>query len=254
MNLQSKRALVTGGTRGIGQAAVEALVKAGVRVAINSSRSASVEAEVRRLKGDGHVVAAPGDLSTVAGCQGVVDHAVSALGGLDILINNAGVGGAKPIEEVTADDWDTTINLNLRAVYFCTKFAIPALRNAKGCVVNVASILGLGGRGSGLSLYCASKGGVVNLTRDLAIELAPDIRVNLSPGAVDTEMLREVGRIMGHGDVAAGYKLLTQNWPIKRVAHPSEIASLIAYLASDAASFITGSIQVVDGGVTAKVG
>ena len=255
MNLQSKRALVTGGTRGIGQATVEALVKAGARVAINSSRPASVEAEVRRLKGDGHVVAAPGDLSTVAGCQRVVEQAVSALGGLDILINNAGVGGAKPIEEVTADDWDATINLNLRAVYFCTKFAIPALRDAKGCIVNVASILGLGGRGSGLSLYCASKGGVVNLTRDLAIELAPDIRVNcVCPGAVDTEMLQQVGRLMGHGDVAAGYKLLTQNRPIKRVAHPSEIASLISYLASDAASFITGSIQVVDGGVTAKAG
>ena len=125
----------------------------------------------------------------------------------------------------------------------------------KGNVVNVASILGLGGRGAGLSLYCASKGGVVNLTRDLAIELAPDIRVNcICPGAVDTEMLQEVGRSLGKGDVTAGYAILTQNRPMKRVARASEIANAILYFASDLASFVTGSIKVVDGGVMAKAG
>jgi NAD(P)-dependent dehydrogenase (short-subunit alcohol dehydrogenase family) len=119
----------------------------------------------------------------------------------------------------------------------------------------VASILGLSGRGAGLSLYCASKGGVVNLTRDAAIELAPDIRVNcLCPGAVDTEMLQDLGRQLGQGDMAAGYAILTQNRPMRRLAHPWEMANAILYLASELASFVTGSIHVVDGGVTARAG
>jgi NAD(P)-dependent dehydrogenase (short-subunit alcohol dehydrogenase family) len=147
------------------------------------------------------------------------------------------------------------VNVNLRAVFFCTRYAVPALRAAKGAIVNVASILGLGGRGGGLSLYCASKGGVVNLTRDLAIELAPDVRVNcVCPGAVDTEMLQELGRALGDGDVAAGYDVLTRHRPMPRVARAAEIASAILWLASDAASFATGAIQVVDGGVMAKAG
>jgi NAD(P)-dependent dehydrogenase (short-subunit alcohol dehydrogenase family) len=255
MNLHAKRVLVTGGTRGIGRATVEAFLEAGARVAVNGSRAASVAAELERLGAGERAVPATGDLSTVQGCRQVVEGAIKALGGLDVLVNNAGIGGTKRIEDVTAEDWDSTININLRAVYFCAKYAIAALRQARGNIVNVASVLGLGGRGSGLSLYCASKGGVVNLTRDLAIELAPDIRVNcVCPGAVDTEMLQDVGRALGNGDVAAGYAILTQHRPIKRVAHPAEIASFITYLASDKASFITGSIHAVDGGVTAKFG
>jgi NAD(P)-dependent dehydrogenase (short-subunit alcohol dehydrogenase family) len=255
MNLAGKRVLVTGGTRGIGRATVEAFLQAGARVAVNGSSADSVSSALAGLGAGDRAVAAPGDLGQVPGCQQVVERAVASLGGLDILVNNAGVGSPKPFEETTAVDWDATVNINLRAVYFCTKYAVPALRRAKGNVVNVASILGLGGRGAGLSLYCASKGGVVNLTRDLAIELAPDIRVNcICPGAVDTEMLQELGRSLGKGDVTAGYAILTQNRPMKRVARASEIANAILYFASDLASFVTGSIQVVDGGVMAKAG
>jgi NAD(P)-dependent dehydrogenase (short-subunit alcohol dehydrogenase family) len=106
-----------------------------------------------------------------------------------------------------------------------------------------------------LTLYCASKDGVVNMSRDLAMELAPDIRVNcVCPGAVDTEMLQDLGRELGKGDVSAGYAILTQNRPMKRVARAPEIANAILYLASDLASFVTGSIHAIDGGVTAKAG
>ncbi len=256
MNVAGKRVLVTGGTRGIGRATVEAFLAAGARVAVNGSSEGSVAKALAELKADERAVAAAGDLSEVAGCRRVVEGAVEALGGLDVLVNNAGVDGPKkPIEEITAEDWDATVNVNLRAVFFCTRYAVPALRAAKGNVVNVASILGLGGRGIGLSLYCASKGGVVNLTRDAAIELAPDIRVNcVCPGAVDTEMLQELGRSLGQGDVAAGYAKLTQNRPMQRVARPAEIANAILWLASSLASFATGAIQVVDGGVMAKAG
>ena len=256
MNLTGKRVLVTGGTRGIGRATVEAFLAAGARVAVNGSSAASVAAALEGIGERERAVAAPGDLGEVAGCRRVVEGAAEALGGLDVLVNNAGVGGPqKPIGEITAEEWDATVNINLRAVFFCTRYAVPALRAAKGSIVNVASILGLGGRGSGLSLYCASKGGVVNLTRDLAIELAPDIRVNcVCPGAVDTEMLQELGRALGDGDVAAGYAKLTQGRPMKRVARPAEIANAIVFLASDLASFTTGAIQAVDGGVMAKAG
>ncbi len=256
MNFAGKKILVTGGTRGIGRATVEAFLGAGARVAVNGSSEASVGKALAGLGAGDKAVGVPGDLSQVDGCRRVVEDAVARLGGLDVLVNNAGVGhAAKRFEDTTEAEWDETVNINLRAVFFCTRYAVPALRAAKGNVVNVASILGLRGRGAGLSLYCVSKAGVVNLTRDIAIELAPDIRVNcLCPGAVDTEMLQELGRMLGQGDVAAGYALLTQTRPIKRVAHPSEMAHAILYLASDLASFVTGSIHVADGGVTARAG
>jgi NAD(P)-dependent dehydrogenase (short-subunit alcohol dehydrogenase family) len=256
MNLEGKRVLVTGGTRGIGEATVAAFLKAGARVAVNGGSSKSVKTALARLEAGGGAVAAPGDLSRAAECERVVKDAASALGGLDILVNNAGIGGdLKPFEEIGPEDWEKVVNINLRAPFFCTRYAVPALREAKGNVVNVASILGLGGRGGKLALYCASKGGVVNMTRDLAITLAPDIRVNcICPGAVDTEMLQDLGRTLGQGDVEKGYAILTQNRPMKRVAHVSEIANSILYLASDLASFVTGSILVVDGGVMAKAG
>ncbi len=256
MNFSGKRVLVTGATRGIGRAVVEAYLKAGARVAVNGRSAASVNATLGELGAGDMAVAAPGDLSSVKECQRVVEAAAAALGGLDILVNNAGVGGdRKAITDTTAEDWDTMVNLNLRAVYFCIKAAIPAVRAAKGNIVNVASVLGLGGRGVGLSLYCTTKGGVVNLTRDAAIELAPDIRVNcICPGAIDTDMLRELGRSLGKGDVDAGYAMLTQGRPMKRVGLPAEIANAILYISSDLASFVTGSIHTVDGGVMAKAG
>jgi len=133
---------------------------------------------------------------------------------------------------------------------------LPAL----GVAAVAIALLGDGLRllppvGGKLALYCATKGGVVNMTRDLAISLAPYIRVNcICPGAVDTPMLKELGRSLGGGDVEKGYAILIQNRPIKRVADASEIANAILYLASDLASFVTGSIHVVDGGVMAKAG
>ncbi len=256
MNFAGKRILVTGGTRGIGRAAVELFLESGAKVAVNGRGEQSTQQAIESLAFPGSVIAAPGDLSTVAGCERVVSQAVAQLGGLDVLVNNAGIGSAhKPIEKTTESDWNEVLNLNLRAVYFCIKYAVPALRAANGNVVNVASILGLGGRGIGGSLYCISKGGVVNMTRDLAIELAPAIRVNcVCPGAVDTEMLQELGKNLGGGDVATGYDIITRSRPFKRVARPTEIAAAIAFCASDHASFMTGAIQVVDGGVMAKAG
>ena len=205
MDMTGKRVLVTGATRGIGRATAEAFSKAGAQVAVNGSSELSVAAALKELAADSRVVGAPGNLGTVAECERVVTGAIAALGGLDVLVNNAGVGGVpKYVGDISGEDWDAMVNVNLRAVFFCTKFALPALRAAKGNIVNVASVLGLGGRGTGLSLYCASKGGVVNLTRDLAIEFAPDVRVNcICPGAIDLDdqpmgPAGEIGKVWSH--------------------------------------------------------
>jgi NAD(P)-dependent dehydrogenase (short-subunit alcohol dehydrogenase family) len=249
MNFTGKRVLVTGGTRGIGRATVEAFLAAGGQVAVNGRSTASVAKALAELGAGERAVAAAGDLAEVAGCQRVVERAAEALGGLDVLVNNAGVGGpSKPLEETTAAEWDATVNINLRAVFFSTKYAISALRASRGNVVNVASILGIRGEGANDSVYCASKGGVVNLTRDIALELAPDIRVNcVCPGPIDTDMLRA-----GKDDVAASFADISAQTPLKRVARPAEVASAILYLASDLASYVTGAIHVVDGGIVAK--
>ena len=250
----NKRVLVTGGTRGIGRATVEAFLDAGARVAVNGRTADSVARAVSGLEARDHIEPVPGDIATVKGCKSVVESAIARLGGLDILVNNAGGGEGGSIEELTAQQWDRTMNLNLRGPFLCTKHAVKALRASKGNVVNIASILGVVGKGRGTSAYCASKGGVVNLTRDLAAELGPDIRVNcLCPGAIDTDMLRDFGAMLGKGDIAAGYDLLRDSASLGRVARTSEMASVILYLASDHASFVTGSIHVADGGAISRI-
>ncbi len=254
MDFKDKRVLVTGGTRGIGRATVEAFLAAGARVAVNGSSEATTARALDELGAGDFAIAAPGDAGIVEDCQRMAETAVTRLGGLDVLVNNAGVfGEAEPIEQLTPEHWDRTINVNLRGTAFCTKYAVPALRESRGNVVNIASIDGLQGSGIGATAYCASKGAVVNLTRDLAVELAPDIRVNcLCPGPIDTDMLRGLGELMDDGEVGAGYDELREGTPLKRIAQTVEMANAILYLASDMASFVTGAIHVVDGGLVAR--
>lgn len=256
MDFTNKRVLVTGGTRGIGDAIVRGFLARGARVAVNGSSEASVAEAISRHEVHDRLYSAAGDLYRIEECRGVVSTAVEQLGGLDILVNNAGVMGGTTFEETTSEEWDRVINIDLKAPFFCTKFALDALRQSRGNVVNVASILGLGGRGTNMSLYCVAKAGVVNMTRDLAVALAPDhIRVNcVCPGLVETDMLKASGRKLGNGDLEKGYEIMTRDRPMKRPADPSEIANGVLYLASDMASFVTGAIHNIDGGVLAKVG
>ena len=254
MDFKDKRVLVTGGTRGIGRATVEAFLAAGARVAVNGRSEASTARALDELGAGDRAIAAPGGAGIVEDCQRVVETAVTRLAGLDVLVNNAGVfGEAEPIEQITPEGWDRTINVNLRGTAFCIKYAVPALRESRGNVVDIASIDGLQGGGIGASAYCASKGAVVNLTRDLAVELAPDIRVNcLCPGPIDTDMLRGLGELLGDGGGDAGYDEIREGTPMKRIAQTVEMANAILYLASDMASFVTGAIHVADGGRVAR--
>jgi NAD(P)-dependent dehydrogenase (short-subunit alcohol dehydrogenase family) len=250
LNFNDKRVLVTGGTRGIGRAAVEAYLEAGARVAVNGRTEASV-ARAMESMGDGQrLVAAAGDLGTVAGCQAVIAAAIAGLGGLDVLVNSAGVARDAQVEDVTEAQWDETLDLNLKGVFFCSQHALGALRRSGGNIVNVASDAGLMGS-PGMVVYCASKGGVVNMTRAMALELAPDVRVNcVCPGYVDTDMVRR-DYIDACADPAEVEQALVDYAPLRRIATAGEIARAILYLASDDARFVTGAALQIDGGTTA---
>jgi NAD(P)-dependent dehydrogenase (short-subunit alcohol dehydrogenase family) len=246
-DFRDKAVLVTGGTRGIGAATVRAFLAAGARVAVNGHSAQSTQRMITELGGN-PAVAAPGDIGTVAGCRVAVDAALSAFGGLDILVNNAGVFREVLMEDSDEAFWDQTININLKGTFFASQAVLPSLRQRRGNIVNVASESGLMGNPR-CTVYCASKGGVVNLTRSMAIELAPDVRVNaVCPGPIETDMTR-TGAPAGV-NYEHYHEALTQYPYLKRIGTPNEVAQAILYLASDAAAFVTGAMLSIDGGST----
>ena len=248
-DFDGKRVLVTGATRGIGRATALAFHAQGARVAVNGRDPAKVGETIRELGGGERLIPAPGDVASAAGCRRVVDGAVAALGGLDVLVNNAGVYRSGPVESFDEAEFDRMYAINVKAPHFCTVAALPALRASKGSIVNVASESGMMGDRS-CAVYCGSKGAVVNWTRSLALELAPDVRINcVCPGAVDTDMMW--GDAAQRADAAAYMEGVKNYYPMRRIARPDEIAAAILYLASDAAGFVTGSMLSIDGGSTA---
>lgn len=243
-----KRVLVTGGTRGIGAATVRAFLDAGARVAVNGRTARSTNDSLTHLQTEAFGV--PGDVASATDCRTMVASAVAEMGGLDVLVNCAGVARDGPMEKVTEADWDAVLDINLKGTFFCIQAALPYLRASRGNVVNLASDAGLIGE-VGLAIYCASKAGVVNLSRALSLELAPEVRVNcVCPGYVDTDMIRR-DVIEAANDPAATERALAAAAPMNRLASPPEIASAILYLASTEASFMTGTALQIDGGTTA---
>ncbi len=248
-SFEGKRVLVTGGSRGIGRATVQAFRAAGGQVAVNG-RTADSTAEGIAAIGDDGVIAAPGDIGTVAGCEAAVGAALDAFGGLDVLVNSAGVAKARSVETCDEAFWDEVIDINLKGTFFCIRAAAAALRESRGSIVNVASTSGLTGDAN-LSTYCASKGGVVLLTKALSAEFAPEVRVNcVCPGWVDTDMAKVY--INRSDDPAAARAEIDADSPMGRIARPDEIAASILYLASKAAGIVTGVVLPIDGGSMAS--
>ena len=241
--------LVTGASRGIGFEIARQFLGAGARVAINGSSEQSVDAAMQRLGDYDRKAGAPGNLATVAGCEATVKTAIEAFGGLDVLVNNAGVGAGRPIADCDEEMWDAHCDVNLKGLFFCCRAAIPELRKSNGNIVNIASDAGLMGV-PGITVYCGTKGGVVNMSRAMALEIAPDVRVNcVCPGYVDTDMIRISAK--KKPDPEAYWQKMIDYAPLKRIASTEEIARAVMYLASDDARFITGTSLAIDGGTTA---
>ena len=249
MEFDGKRVLVTGSTRGIGRALAAYFLESGARVAINGRTGDAVADAITALDGGDRLIAAAGDLSTAAGCEAVVKTALTGLGGLDILINNAGVYHIASIENSDEAMWDSTMDVNVKSAFFCSRAALAALRASTGVIINHASIAGLMGFAN-ISLYCASKGAVANLTRSMAMELAPDVRVNcVCPTTVDNDLgWQGFNRAE---DPQAAYDAFAAGSKLKRLPTNDDVIAAFAFLASDGAGFMTGVALPVDGGKSA---
>lgn len=250
---QSKVALVTGATSGIGEATAIRLAAEGAKVVCvgrNKERGQAVVDRIKRSGGEAIFVAA--DVAQRAPVESAVKKSVETYGGIDVLFNNAGnVGPLKEIAEMTEEEWDEVLDVNLKSMFLFSKYALPHLKKSKGTIVNTGSELGLVGTPK-YTAYCASKGGVVLFTRALALECAPlQVRVNcVSPGFTATRMSE--WELSHAPDKEAARKAAIENVPLGRMATPDEIANAVAFLASDEAKYITGAILSVDGGTTVK--
>jgi NAD(P)-dependent dehydrogenase (short-subunit alcohol dehydrogenase family) len=247
--LAGKRVLISGGASGIGRATALLFAREGAAVAVTDLVEAGAEAVVRQIEAEGgRAIALRCDVSQAADCKRAVQATVDAFGGLDILLNNAGIIRRATVLDISEDEWDRVMAVNVKSIYLMSRYAIPVMAAAGGgVIVNTASGWGLVGGRNAVS-YCASKGAVVNLTRAMALDHGhQNIRVNcVCPGDTDTGMLRDEARQLGAAE--ADFLAEAADRPLGRVGTPDEIAQAVLYLASDAASFVTGTALVVDGG------
>jgi NAD(P)-dependent dehydrogenase (short-subunit alcohol dehydrogenase family) len=251
---ERKTVLVTGGASGIGRATVERFVEGGWR-AVVVDRDATAAATVVGPLGATMAMAATADVSDVAQCDAAVAAAMAWAGRLDHVVCAAGVWSEGSAEQVTEDEWDRVMGVNLKGVFFTVRAAIPHLRAARGGASLLASDAGLQGN-RGAAVYCASKAGVVLLAKTLALDLAPDgVRVNaVCPGDVMSPMLR--GQAEGSDDPAAYYERLLAGYPqgpAARFIEPVEIAELIWFLAQPRSTAITGAALSIDLGLSAGI-
>lgn len=249
--------LVTGAAGGIGAASARRFASGGWEVAVTDREAASLAEIADELEGLGRLAGAfPGDLRSISTCREIVTVAAEKKG-LDCLVSAAGVWTEGPAEETTEAEWDWVLDVNLKALYFLAAAAIPHLVKTGGSIINMSSDAGIQGN-AGAAVYSASKGGVTNLTRALALELAPrGVRVNaVCPGDVDTPMLRAQAADFGGDDPEGYFANLLSEYPQKdgsRFIKPDEVAELIWYLAQPHAAPITGANISIDFGLSSGI-
>ena len=251
MRVKDKVALVTGAGAGIGKASALLLAKEGAKVGVADFDAAAAEETTEMIrKAGGEAISVRGDVSVEPDCAGMVEAVLARWGRLDILCNIAGVVLGGILDKTTDREWNTSMDVNLRSIYLCSKHAIPLMkRSGGGAIVNMASVAGLMGV-KNRAAYSASKGGVIALTKSMAIDYVEDgIRVNsICPGTVDSPSLQK--RLEALPDPVAARRDFTSRQPMKRFGQPEEIAYAVLFLSSDESSFITGTEIIVDGGMS----
>jgi NAD(P)-dependent dehydrogenase (short-subunit alcohol dehydrogenase family) len=250
MKLQNKIAIVTGGGSGIGKASAVLFAQEGAKVVVADYASSGQDAALAIVESGGQALFCKVDVSDETSVKAMVDQTVVAFGGVDILFNCAGILAFGSVVETGYDVWRRVMGVNLDGTYLCSRAVIPhMIQGGGGAIVNVSSSTGAHDAKGNTAAYVASKGGVTLLTKAMAIDHAKDhIRVNaIAPGPTDTAMLRD------HlGDDVRD--VFARTFPMGRLGKPEELAQAVLFLASDAASFVTGAILAVDGGQTADVG
>jgi NAD(P)-dependent dehydrogenase (short-subunit alcohol dehydrogenase family) len=255
LRLQNRVGIVTGSAGGIGRAIALAMATSGARVVVSDTRTAEGEATASAIQAaGGEAIFVACDVSNSDQVSHLVSASLEHFGRLDVLVNNAGIsGGSSLAHELELETWDRVMAVNLRGPFLCAKHAIPHLISSGGVIINIASTYGLIGAPLAPA-YCASKAGVINLTRQLAVDYGPRLRVNaICPGFVDTDMGGYRASLPPEQAIAANARREANAalQPLGRQAQALEIARVAVFLASDESSFMTGSILSVDGGCTA---
>jgi NAD(P)-dependent dehydrogenase (short-subunit alcohol dehydrogenase family) len=246
-SLKGRSALITGGSRGIGRMIAEGFLAQGARVYISARKAAACDQAAKELSAFGHCVSLPADVSSVAGAQALVAAYAKHEDSLDILVNNAGAAWGAPYAEFPESGWDKVVDLNLKTPFFLTQALTPMLKKAAtdhlAKVINIASIDGISVNPQETYSYAASKAGLIQLTRRMALRLAQERIVvsAIAPGAFASDMNKDA---RDHGDEVKA------RIPAGRIGEPEDMAAAAIYLASRAGDYVMGSTLVVDGGVT----
>lgn len=245
MKLKDKVAIVTGSTSGMGRATAELFAREGAKVVITGRNEQRAKEVVDKIKAEGfeatYVVV---DTSKIEDCKIIVDKAIEAYGTIDILFNNAGALSITPLVDISLEEWNNVFNVNVTSALYLTQLVAPIMKEKKkGIIINTSSVAGFNGH-FGFAAYISSKHAMNGLTKSMAWELGPEIRVNaIAPGLIDTAMVDSIG-----GVDAVGAAMI-EGSPIKRAGQPEDIASVALFLASDDSSFVDGQILRVDGGI-----
>jgi len=253
MTYEGKVAIVTGAAKGIGWGIAKVFSQKGAKVVVvDWDEEAGVKTAEELRKSGGEALYIKCDVSNEEQVIAMIDKTIETYGRIDVLVNNAGIGVYKSILDATSEDWDRCLKVNLKGVFLCSKYTVPHMQKiGKGAIVNISSVHSYA-TVNGVAPYAASKGGITALTRNMAIDYGPAIRVNsIAPGWVLTPLIQSI--FDSYDDPAEQQRQVEQRQVMKRIGKPEDIGYAAAFLASDDASFITGTQLFVDGGLTAQL-